>query len=206
MDPVPDQLLLRKSGSAGKQSLSKMYVRQKSFLPNSVSSGVRILEGIRVFSRHRVWDAPSLLFGGYRGSYPVVSLPGGATLLNLVPRLRKSGGKDPLPIYLLTVYSSPSREAKRLSASQEVPCILWNPKVHYRSHKCPPLVPILSQLDAVHTPTSHFLKIHLNIFLPSTPRSPMWSLSLRLPHQNPVNASPVPHTRCMPRPAHSSRF
>ena len=106
-------------------------------------------------------------------------------------------------LFTYSMEQSPSWEANHLSASQEIPRILWNPKVHYRIHKCPPPVPILNHLDPVHTRTTHFLKTHLSIILPSMPGSPQWSLSLRFPHQIPVCASPLTHARYMPRPSHS---
>ena len=33
-------------------------------------------------------------------------------------------------------------EPNRFSASQEIPHVLWNPKVYYRFHNCPPLVTV----------------------------------------------------------------
>jgi len=82
---------------------------------------------------------------------------------------------------------SPSWAANWFAASQVIPCISLNPKVHYRTHKRTPPLSILGQPNPVHIPTSHFLEISLNIIHPSTPRSPKWSLSLRFPHQDPIH-------------------
>ena len=55
-------------------------------------------------------------------------------------------------------------------------------------------------------PPPHFLKIRLNIILPSMPGYSKWSLSPRFPHQDPARTSPLPYMCYMSRPSHSSRF
>jgi len=69
---------------------------------------------------------------------------------------------------------SPSWEANYFAASQEIPRISRNPKVHYRTHKRPPPVPIPGQPNLVHIPTSHLLEIHSNIIHPFMTFSQSW--------------------------------
>jgi len=51
--------------------------------------------------------------------------------------------------------------------------------IHYSVHKNPPRDPVMSQINPVHILTQYFSKIHFNIILPFTPRSPF-----RFPQQN----------------------
>jgi hypothetical protein len=63
---------------------------------------------------------------------------------------------------------------------------LWNPKVHRRVHKIPPMDPILSQLNPVRPIDPYLPKVQLNVILPPTPRSSQWSLTFGPPNQNPT--------------------
>ena len=72
---------------------------------------------------------------------------------------------------------SPSWEANRSSATQEIFFILWNPKFRFRIHKNPPPYPILSQIDPMFALPSNLSKI-----LPSTPGFSKWCSSLMFPH------------------------
>ena len=95
---------------------------------------------------------------------------------------------------------SPSWEANWFAASQEIPRISRNPKVHYRTHKRPSTVSILSQPNPFHIPTSHLLEIHPNIIHPSTPRSPQRFLPSGFPTK--TLHTPLSSPICTTCPAH----
>jgi hypothetical protein len=61
-----------------------------------------------------------------------------------------------------------SWEANTFSASQEIPCVLRNQKVHYLFPKSSPLVPIVSQVNPILALSLYFLKSTLLLLLLSS--------------------------------------
>ena len=95
---------------------------------------------------------------------------------------------------------SPSRDANWFAASQEIPRISGNPKVHYRTHKRPPPVSILGQPNPVHIPPSHLLEIRSNIIPHLSLGLPIGLLPSRFPTKTlytplslPIRATYPPH-------------
>jgi len=67
--------------------------------------------------------------------------------------------------WIINSMEQSSSEDKSHSTSQETSWLLRKPKVHYCVHKSMSLVPILSQMNPVHTFPPYFPKIHSNIIL-----------------------------------------
>ena len=74
---------------------------------------------------------------------------------------------------------SPSSADNQFYASKEFPKIYGN----RNSIKCRPTVPILSQLDPVHTITSHILKVHLILSNPLRLCHAICPFLLSIPHK-----------------------
>jgi hypothetical protein len=88
---------------------------------------------------------------------------------------------------------SPSWEAANFAYSKKFP-ILWHPKIHFRVHKSPPLLPILRQIHPIHPIPSYHSKIHFSIVQPRKSWFSQLSLSFRISHQYPI---------CIPFLSHS---
>ena len=87
--------------------------------------------------------------------------------------------------------------------SQEIAHIVWNFKTHYHVHNSLPPVPILRQMNEVHTLPYCYCKN------PSIPVSSKWSLSFMSslpPGKNPVCISVFPHSWGLPHTSHFPWF
>jgi hypothetical protein len=72
--------------------------------------------------------------------------------------------------------------------------VFHDPKINYRVPKNPPLDPILSQMNPVHTLLHYTFKTHFNInILLSTLRPSKWSLPFRVSDRNIVCISHLSH-------------
>jgi hypothetical protein len=89
--------------------------------------------------------------------------------------------------------SAPS-QTKNFCVSEDVPRILYNPHVHYRTHDSPTLFPVVGLISPTYVLPVSFFGTHFNIIFPSTPMSYEWSFSFGFSYLNPVlRSSSPPH-------------
>ena len=125
--------------------------------------------------------------------------------LSVVSDLLLRNDSSSIPELTNSMKQSPSRESDSFLAIQKIRCVYPKLKVHYRIHKRPPPVPILSQIITVLGPFS-FFKFPFHLLLPHMPRSSKFSLSHKFPQHNIIGIHHLPHTCYMPRPPHTFAF
>jgi len=75
------------------------------------------------------------------------------------------------------IQNSPSSELTGSQPFKEPPAFYGTRRFITAFTSVQPPVPVLSEINPIHAPTSNFLNSHLNTIQPSTPGSPKWSLS-----------------------------
>jgi hypothetical protein len=122
-----------------------------------------------------------------------ISTTGSRTVLPIIPSAH----------YLLSqcltnfMELSPSWEVTNCPATQELPSILKNTKVHYRVHKSHPLVPILNQINPSIPPHPSSLRSSLILSSRYVYIILVDSFLLAFPPQSCMHSS-SPHACCMP--------
>ena len=177
-----------------------------------------------LFINHRLYGASlmSVTWGGWGGGAKFVALHGGvkstvslsvnvwmcASLLRFTQLLfiqhaaaaTKRTMADWNQLTHLTHYNR-SWKADGFSASQEMSQILRNSKLYYCVYNSPYLLPILSQINPVHTLTASFFNTHFNIILSVTSKYSKGCPCCMFPDQNLESICfPPPHTCYMPHP------
>jgi hypothetical protein len=97
---------------------------------------------------------------------------------------------------------TPCLEAASCAATKELPSTLWNPNIRYRLHKNPPLVPIMSEINPIHTSPPYLSSIQFNIIYPPILVF-LVILSFCLSHEYPICIPLFPHSRYISKPYHS---
>jgi hypothetical protein len=96
---------------------------------------------------------------------------------------------------------SSSWEAVSCSVTQEIPKILWNTTVRFCVHKSPPLIPILSHINPIHTNPSKLSKMDFNIIQTYLLVFLMVSFLLAFPSISYMHSA-SPHSCYLPWPSH----